>query len=504
MLKLVDWYSHRDQRILGIEERGAVTRVSKGLTNLEIALSKIMRQFQGRPARFVADFLTPAIFAQGFDSSKKLAETLRVKFSRQSITSLFLIDKGTHDAQQSAALQQVFDGVVDIEHEKVGNLVVRKAAVISMRRTFVRTEYFPLDVSRARGVSLRVIVVEPRTPEVPEGWVAPEAITAGAPTAGKAREQRPSTTATSSIPAEQPAERERPPETVEAATESPGPSNPEPKPEIAPVVPSSPAEAEPVVLKTEAPGTSILAPSSASAMAGPSVDAATVSQTEPPAVAWVSEIRATEASEANSERTEISTTVRLAAEPPAQISLETATVPAQPAPVQDSRAPCPTCSAPMTHVADYRAWWCARCQKYGALADPQHAAARCPRCQTQMMYDQNRSSWFCQRCVIYPYESQPSTSTATIQAAGSEVRPSQQDVVTTPESSDRAGDGTSSQAVVAEPTAEPIVAPPAAEPAAAVTETPKCASCGKPLDYIEQYRAWYCHSCQKYGAVAYQ
>ncbi len=32
----------------------------------------------------------------------------------------------------------------------------------------------------------------------------------------------------------------------------------------------------------------------------------------------------------------------------------------------------------------------------------------------------------------------------------------------------------------------------------AAAQVPKCSKCGKPVTWVEQYKRWYCYSCQEY------
>jgi KaiC/GvpD/RAD55 family RecA-like ATPase len=207
-LKLIDWFSHKNERILGIEERGAVFRVSRGLTNLEIALSKVTRAFAGKQTRLMLDVLTPAITAQGFESANKFAEVVRAKLSKAGITALFTVDKQTHEAEQLATLQQVFDGVVDIEREKVGTKVERKLAVVTMKGTFFESEYLPLAVARGRGVFIAgaepALPAEAAAPALPpERPARPERLRPPPPPPPKPEEPAPEEAPAETVPPEE-------------------------------------------------------------------------------------------------------------------------------------------------------------------------------------------------------------------------------------------------------------------------------------------------------------
>jgi KaiC/GvpD/RAD55 family RecA-like ATPase len=151
---IIDWYSYRNERILGIEERGVVYRCSKGLTNLEIAMTKAMRvsMVKGQRTCAVIDVLSSAITSLKFDPVYKFAQALRAKFRKYTVTAMFLLDRGTHEKEQVASLQQVFDGVIDIERERVGTKMERHVAVLAMEGTYFESEYFPIGLTKEKGI----------------------------------------------------------------------------------------------------------------------------------------------------------------------------------------------------------------------------------------------------------------------------------------------------------------------------------------------------------------
>jgi len=174
---IIDWYSHRNERIMGIEERGAVYRCSKGLTNLEIALTKGLRLLsdRGRKVCAVIDVLSPAITVLKFDPVYKFAQTLRAKLRKYGVTSLFLLDRGTHEKEEVASLHQIFDGVIDIERERIGSKIERRVAILSMEGTYFESEYYPLGLTKEKGIHVihekpeEPVSEKERPPEVSEG-----------------------------------------------------------------------------------------------------------------------------------------------------------------------------------------------------------------------------------------------------------------------------------------------------------------------------------------------
>jgi Flp pilus assembly protein TadD/KaiC/GvpD/RAD55 family RecA-like ATPase len=181
-LRIIDWYSHRFERVNGIEEAGSVTRVSKDLTNVSIALNKAMRSMPDTgPRRAVVKLLSKALTEFDFETVYGFAESTKAKFKNNSITALFLIDKEAHPQSVLSAFHKVFDGVVDIERRRVEVRVVSEMSVLAMSGVQVRSEYLPVKVDGTGR-----LMVEP-TPIMPSA--GPQLPTE------RATDQRPSQTA---------------------------------------------------------------------------------------------------------------------------------------------------------------------------------------------------------------------------------------------------------------------------------------------------------------------
>jgi len=148
-LVLVDWYTHKNERVRSVEVRGPVVLSSKSITNLEIAIDKAIKTIKDAPTkRAVIAILSPAIKALGFDTIYGFAQSIRGKFKKYNITGLFLLDKGMHDQNVMTSLQSVFDGVFDIERERVGDAMISKIGILSLKGMTFETSYRPLDQTR--------------------------------------------------------------------------------------------------------------------------------------------------------------------------------------------------------------------------------------------------------------------------------------------------------------------------------------------------------------------
>jgi KaiC/GvpD/RAD55 family RecA-like ATPase len=132
-LRLVDWHSYKTTRVRDVEEDGIVYRSSKGLTNLAIAITDASTGLKDDLVkRAVFDIITPAMTIFGLDPTFKLLQSLVAKLKELGFTSIFMIEKETHEPEDIATVGQIFDPVVDIERKKDGRAVTMDVAVLSM------------------------------------------------------------------------------------------------------------------------------------------------------------------------------------------------------------------------------------------------------------------------------------------------------------------------------------------------------------------------------------
>ena len=146
---IVDWYTQKNERVRSVEVRGSVVLSSKSITNLEIAIDKAIKSIKDAPTkRAVIAILSPAIKALGFDTIYGFAQSIRGKFKKYNITGLFLLDKGMHDQNVVTSLQSVFDGVFDIERERVGDSMVTRLGILSMKGMTFESKYRELELTK--------------------------------------------------------------------------------------------------------------------------------------------------------------------------------------------------------------------------------------------------------------------------------------------------------------------------------------------------------------------
>jgi len=149
MLKLIDWHSFRDERVVGVEEQENILKSSRDLTHLGIAFDMSLKKIANAPTkRGVVEVISPAL--KMFDSQKvySFCEAVKDKLKDAEVTTIFIVEKELHDPRTLASLQQLFDGVLDVEKEKGARDM--QIALVSMRGSSVESKYYPLVLMKKR------------------------------------------------------------------------------------------------------------------------------------------------------------------------------------------------------------------------------------------------------------------------------------------------------------------------------------------------------------------
>jgi len=148
-LRVVDWYSQREESVVELEEAGPVIKVSLDLLNVGIAITRAISSLaKNRPRRAVVEILSPALSAYDLSQVHTFAQATKAKLSRQNLTSIFLVEKEMHDSTTLSTLLQPFDGVIELDRVREGDRIVRKLAVLSLKGTAAQSNYVPFEVTK--------------------------------------------------------------------------------------------------------------------------------------------------------------------------------------------------------------------------------------------------------------------------------------------------------------------------------------------------------------------
>src|SRR5881397_1503843 len=163
-LKFVDWFTYKENPVQDVEQDGPVFRASIDLANVGIAISRAIATLPREGERRAAiELLSPALRVYDLSGVYSLAQTTKAKLERSHFTSLFVLEEEMHDAQTVSSIHQPFDGVVDIERVREGDVLVRKIAVLSLRGTAAESKYVPLELSTDGVLRVSTASVRERT-----------------------------------------------------------------------------------------------------------------------------------------------------------------------------------------------------------------------------------------------------------------------------------------------------------------------------------------------------
>ncbi len=147
-LRVVDWYSQREESVVELEEAGPVIKVSLDLLNVGIAITRAIASLaKDKPRRAVVEILSPALSVYDLSQVHTFAQATKAKLSRQNLTSIFLVEKEMHDSTTLSTLLQPFDGVIEMDRIREGDKIVRKLAVLSLKGTAAQSDYVPFEVT---------------------------------------------------------------------------------------------------------------------------------------------------------------------------------------------------------------------------------------------------------------------------------------------------------------------------------------------------------------------
>jgi len=148
-LRVVDWYSQREESVVELEEAGPVIKVSLDLLNVGIAITRAIASLaKDKPRRAVVEILSPALSVYDLSQVHTFAQATKAKLSRQNLTSIFLVEKEMHDSTTLSTLLQPFDGVIEMDRVREGDKIVRKLAVLSLKGTAAQSDYVPFAVTK--------------------------------------------------------------------------------------------------------------------------------------------------------------------------------------------------------------------------------------------------------------------------------------------------------------------------------------------------------------------
>lgn len=132
-LRIVDWFSWRGERIIGVEKEGHALKSSKILSNLGIAINKGLRElsFSTNKIAFV-HVIGPAMNIFEFNQVYNFIQRLRAKFKEEEMASIFILESETMNQERKSRIMEVFDGVIELRKQTEKGKIRRELSVVSM------------------------------------------------------------------------------------------------------------------------------------------------------------------------------------------------------------------------------------------------------------------------------------------------------------------------------------------------------------------------------------
>ncbi len=151
-MRIVDWHSQRNQRIMGVEDRGGVLCSSVDIMHLGVAVDLALKQMDyDKETQAVVDTLSSSLRDYDLRTVYQFTQSLRAKFHKRGITSFMILEKGTQNEKILATMEEIFDGTIDIS-DIDGQLEI---GILGLKDSHFDTQYRPLLKMRS-GMSIDI------------------------------------------------------------------------------------------------------------------------------------------------------------------------------------------------------------------------------------------------------------------------------------------------------------------------------------------------------------
>jgi KaiC/GvpD/RAD55 family RecA-like ATPase len=131
--RIVDWFSWRGERIIGVERDGHSLKSSKILSNLGIAINKGLRELTYSTNKIgIIHIIGPATNIFEFNQVYNFVQRLRAKFKDDEMASIFLLEKDSLSRELESRILEIFDGTLEINKEMVEGHFQREMVIRSL------------------------------------------------------------------------------------------------------------------------------------------------------------------------------------------------------------------------------------------------------------------------------------------------------------------------------------------------------------------------------------
>ncbi len=147
LLQIVDWYGQRSSKVLGMEIDEGIVRTSKDLTHLGVGIDMALRKISEQMTSLaVLEVISPALRLFDARTVYSFAQSMNAKLASRNYTSFMLMERDAHDPLISAAIEELFDGIIDIRN----NAGTLELGILSIRGCHFQQEYRQLTKVRDR------------------------------------------------------------------------------------------------------------------------------------------------------------------------------------------------------------------------------------------------------------------------------------------------------------------------------------------------------------------
>lgn len=149
----------RDEKAFGIDmerkvplwmavEGGQISYNLNDLAGLSFKIKEVLRNNSGRRVRIATDILSPLLMLNPPDSVYRFLSQLFTDIKQYDAILLATVEEGMHSPQALAAMQQVFDGVIELKLYQEGIRLHSLLQVVKMRGVATQPGFYNFSISR--------------------------------------------------------------------------------------------------------------------------------------------------------------------------------------------------------------------------------------------------------------------------------------------------------------------------------------------------------------------
>jgi circadian clock protein KaiC len=135
-------------------EGGQVKMDLYDLAAVSFNLKEVLRANQGRKIRIVMDIISPLLVLNPSETVYKFLVQLINEVKQYDAVMLVTMEEGMHSQQVMAAMQELFDGVVEVKVFEEGMKIVPILRIRKMIGVALRPEYYRFSYSTESGVEI--------------------------------------------------------------------------------------------------------------------------------------------------------------------------------------------------------------------------------------------------------------------------------------------------------------------------------------------------------------